>query len=108
MRNSSKNFIRRGDDVLRLCLLPAVDFSGLASLFHEFDRRRRYRVCLDVSNVSRWGTVEFRVLGSFAESFKLRGGFVRLENASGDMTALVRSFGCTRLLPDLPTQKASP
>ena len=108
MRNSSKNLICREDDVVRLCLLPAADFSDLAFLFHELDRREQYRVCLDVSDVARWGTVEFRVLGSFAESFKLHGGFVRLENASANMAALVRSFGCDKLLSDLSAQTASP
>ena len=100
MRENANILLRGEDDAVRLCLLPAVDFSDLASLLHELDRRERHRVCLDVANVARWGTVEFRVLSSFAESFQGHGGFLRLENASADLAALVRSFGCTRLLSD--------
>jgi len=108
MSESAKSLLRSEDDAVRLCLLPAVDFSDLASLLHELDRRERYRVCLDVGNVSGWGTVEFRVLSSFAESFQRHGGFLRLENASASLAALFRSFGCIRLLSDWQPQRTLP
>lgn len=86
------------DDAVRLCLIPGTDYSDLASLFNDLDHRECYRVCIDVGAVSHLGAVEFRVLGCFAESFKRHGGFLQLENASAEVAALVRDFGCTDLM----------
>lgn len=86
------------EDAVRACLSPGDNYSDLARLFNEFSQHKCFRVCLDVSTVSHLGTVEFRVLGNFAESFKRHGGFLKLENASASVTALVRDFGLTELL----------
>jgi len=86
------------DDMMRLCLLPDIDYSGIASLLNDLYFSKHYWVGLNVSAVSHLGTVEFRVLSSFADRFKRRGGFLKLENASANVAALVRVFGCTDLL----------
>jgi anti-anti-sigma factor len=94
-------------NTVRVRLLAAVDNFDLASLLNRLLASKRYRVCLDVSRVSRLGTVEFRVLGSFAEQFERRGGFLILENVSPNLAALVREFGLTDLMPVVPeTQSA--
>lgn len=95
------------NDTVWLCLLPAVDYSILASLLDELSRGEHYRVCLDVNAVSHFGTVEFRVLSTFATSFRLHGGFVKLENVSAGLAAQVRDFGFTDLLPAPPREQAS-
>lgn len=88
----------KDEDAVRACLLPGDNYSDLARLFNDFSQHKCYRVCLDVSTVSHLGTVEFRVLGNFAESFKQHGGFLKLEHASASVAALVRDFGLTELL----------
>lgn len=98
--DGAESLPRRKNDAVRLRLPPAVEFSDLASLFHELDRRKEYRVFLDVGNVARWSTIEFRVLNNFTKAFEEHGGFVRLENASADLVALFHSFGCAGLLSD--------
>lgn len=89
---------------VRLCLPATVDNFHLASLLNPLLEREQFRICLDMSRVSRLGTVEFRVLGIFAESCRRHGGFFKLENASGTVAALVREFGFTELLADLRHQ----
>jgi anti-anti-sigma regulatory factor len=77
--------------------------TGRARLFNDFSQHKCYRVCLDVSTVSHLGTVEFRVLGNFAESFKQHGGFLKLENASPECfrgwCAISVSPSCLRHAP---------
>jgi anti-anti-sigma regulatory factor len=98
MQRNSDNPVSHETDIVRLCLLPEVDYSDLALLLNALYHSGNYRVCLDVSALSRLGTVEFRVLGSFAEALKQRGGFLRLERASAQITTVVQVFGFNELL----------
>ncbi len=77
---------------------PDDNYFDLARLLNRLSRHNCFRVSLDVSAVSHLGTVEFRVLRNFAESFKQEGGFLQLENASPSVAARVRDFGLTDLL----------
>lgn len=86
------------DDAVRVRLAADANYADLARLLNDFSRRECYRICVDANAVLHLGTVEFRVLGSFADQFKRRGGFLKLENASTNVAALVREFGCTHLL----------
>ncbi|MBE0544559.1 MAG: STAS domain-containing protein [Verrucomicrobia bacterium] len=86
------------EDVARACLSPDDNYFDLARLLNRLALHKCFRVSLDVSTVSHLGTVEFRVLRKFAESFKQQGGFLKLENASPSVAAMVRDFGLTDLL----------
>ena len=90
--------VRRVDDTVRLCLLPGVGHFDLASLLNELHDGVHFRVGLDVSAVTHLGTVELRVLRSFAERSIRRGGFLKLENASAALVKTVRSVGLQDLL----------
>ena len=94
-------------NTVRLCLPATVENFHLAYLLNSLLEKHQHRVCLDVSRVSRLGTVEFRVLGSFPDQFKRRGGFLKLEHATASMTALVREFGSTELLADIHPQPSA-
>jgi anti-anti-sigma regulatory factor len=89
---------------LRLRLPPTVDSFDLATLLHPLLSQDRYCVCLDAGRVARLGTVEFRVLSTFAASFKARGGFLKLENVGAQLGQLVREFGLAHLLTLAPDQ----
>lgn len=83
---------------MRLCLPATVDNSHLASLLNPLLEREQFRICLDARRVSRLGTVEFRVLGVFAEACKRRGGFLKLENVGESLAVLLREFGIADLI----------
>ena len=87
-----------GEPVTRLYLSPRHDYSDLAGFLNDFDQSKCYRVCIDLSAVSSLGIVEFRVLKTFADTFKKNDGFLKLENASAKVLALAHDFGCTHLL----------
>lgn len=87
------------DNTVHLSLPATVDHYDLAALLNPLPAGHQHRVCLDVGRVSRLGTVEFRVLSAFTQSFGARGGFLKLENVSAPLAALVREFGFTDLLP---------
>lgn len=88
----------QNENVARACLSPDDNYFDLARLLNQLAQHKCIRVSLDVSAVSLLGTVEFRVLRNFAESFKQQGGFLKLENASPRVAAMVRDFGLTDLL----------
>ena len=98
MSAKAKNIPPADEPVIRLYLSPGHNYSDLAGLLNDLDQRKRYLVCIDLCAVSSLGTVEFRVLKSFAEAFKQHGGFLKLENANANVLALVLDFGCTHLL----------
>ena len=102
MRNNADNARGGEGTTVRLSLPATTDNSDLASLLNPLLESRQYRICLDASRVMRLGTVEFRVLGIFAESCKQHGGFLKLENASATVAALVREFGFTELMSAVP------
>jgi anti-anti-sigma regulatory factor len=102
MRNNTDKARGFEGNTVRLCLPATVDNFHLASLLNPLLESQQYRICLDASRVSRLGTVEFRVLGSFADQFKRRGGFLKLENVSAKLAALVREFGFTDLMRAVP------
>lgn len=107
MRHNADNARGCEGNTVRLCLPATVDNFHLASLLNPFLESQQYRICLDVSRVVRLGTVEFRVLGSFADQFKCRGGFLKLENVSAKLAALVREFGFTDLMPVVTEQSSA-
>jgi anti-anti-sigma regulatory factor len=98
MRDSPYNAVCEANTV-ELRLPARVDNFDLALLLNRFVACEQYRVCLDVSRVLRLGTVEFRVLGSFAEQFERHGGFLRFENVNPTLAKLAREFGFTGLVP---------
>lgn len=98
---------RHNEDVARACLSPDDNYFDLARLLNQFAQHRCFRVSLDVRTVSHLGTVEFRVLRTFAESFKQQGGFLKLENAGPSVAATVRDFGLTDLLATCASHPAS-
>jgi anti-anti-sigma regulatory factor len=98
MHNHADNHHGAEGAIIRLCLPATVDNFHLASILTPLLENQQYRVSLDASRVTRLGTVEFRALGIFAEACRRQGGFLKLENASVTMAALVREFGCTDLL----------
>lgn len=98
MRNNADNARDGKGNTVRLSLPAAADNSDLSSLLNPLLENQQYRICLDVSRVSHWGTVELRVLGIFAESCRRQGGFLKLENASATVAARVREFGFTDLI----------
>jgi len=102
--NSDRALHPPATEPVRLCLPATVDNFDLASLLNPLLERQQFWICLDASRVSRLGTVEFRVLGVFAEACKRHGGFLTLENASAKVAALVREFGFTDLLADIRRQ----
>jgi anti-anti-sigma regulatory factor len=102
MRNNTDNTHGGEGNTVRLRLPATVDNFHLASLLNPLLENQQYRICLDVSRVSHLGTVEFRVLRIFAESCKRHGGFLKLENASTTIAALVREFGFTELMRAAP------
>ena len=91
-------------DPVRLCLVPGTDHSALTDLLNGLYHSEQYRVGIDVREVPRLGTVEIRILGAFADSFKRRGGFLKLENATAQVATLVRLFGYSDLLPTAADQ----
>ena len=107
MRDNADNARGCYGNTVRLRLPATVDNFHLASLLNPLLESRQYRICLDASRVMRLGTVEFRVLGSFASHFKKHGGFLKLENASTTLTKLVHEFGFTDLLADLRNQPSA-
>ena len=88
----------KADDAVRVQLSADANYADLARLLNDCVQRECYRICVDANAVLHLGTVEFRVLGSFADQFKLHGGFLQLENANANVAALVHEFGRTDLL----------
>jgi len=92
---------------VRLRLARDAGYPDLVTPLYHLSASGRHRICLDVSAVSHLGTMEFRLLGIYAEQCRQHGGFLRLENASAKLAALVRSYGCLELLARAPEQAST-
>ena len=86
------------DTAVPLRLVRDAAYPDLVVLLYNLSTSGRYQICLDVSAVSHLGTMEFRLLGIYAEQCRQHGGFLKLENPSDRLAALVRSYGCHELL----------
>jgi len=92
---------------LRVRLAREAGYPDLVVVLRDLSASARYRISLDVSAVSHLGTMEFRLLGIYADRCQEHGGFLKLENASAKLAALVRSYGCHHLLAS-GVEQASP
>jgi anti-anti-sigma regulatory factor len=101
---SGKSYVpmTKADEAERVRLAADANYADLARLLNDCAQRECYRICMDANAVLHLGTVEFRVLGSFADEFKRRGGFLKLEHVNANVAALVREFGRTDLLRPTP------
>jgi ABC-type transporter Mla MlaB component len=92
---------------LRMRLPRDAGYPDLVVLLRDLTANGRYQISLDVSAVSHLGTMEFRLLGVYADRCQEHGGFLKLDNASAKLAALVRSYGCHHLLAG-GVEQASP
>ena len=91
-----------------LCLLPNSDCRALPDLLNAFYRQGQYVVSLDLCKAPHLGPAEIRTLGRFAESFKRRGGFLRLEDASRNIVAIIQVLRFDDWLDVVPAPEAAP
>lgn len=94
-RNSSQSV---PDTTVRLRLGRDAGNPDLVSLLYNLSLNGQHRISLNVSAVSHLGTMEFRLLGTYAARCREHGGFLKLENASAKLAALIRGYGYQSLL----------
>ena len=89
-----------GKPAMRLRLAHDAGYPDFVKILENLRIIKCYQVCLDVRDLQHLGTTEFRILSSFAEWCRQHGGFLKLDNASASLAALIHGYDCDYLLPD--------